>query len=56
VSIIHRAKYLEKKTKGIQNRVADAYEYIYDGEFDEAVNAINSAIKELYDLRKNIQP
>lgn len=56
MSISHRRRYLSNKIAGIQNRVADAYEQVDDGEFKEAVNTINSAIKELYDLRKNINP
>jgi len=56
LNLNHREKYLERKSKAIHNRVSDLFEHISDGEFEEAHNLINSTIKQLYDLRKNMEP
>lgn len=56
MTFISRERYLNAVFNRLHDRVSELYEDIHDGDFESARNNINSAIADLKELKKNIEP
>lgn len=51
-----RQKYLISTFNRMHEKLDNAYEYVFDGEFEKCKNTVNSLIYDLKQLKKSMQP
>lgn len=56
MSILQREKYLTSVFNRMHDKLNNAYEDIYDGEFEDCKEGINSLIYDLRQLKKTMEP
>ena len=56
MSISQRQKYLDGVFNRMHDKLNDAYEEIYEGEFEACKETINSLIYDLRQLKKAMEP
>jgi ribosomal protein S17E len=56
MALSSRQKYLSTTFDRMHEKLNDAYEHVFDGEFEECKNTVNSLIYDLRQLKKSMQP
>jgi len=51
-----RQKYLTSTFDRMHDKLNDAFEYIFDGDFEDCKNTVNSLIYDLRQLKKSMEP
>lgn len=56
MDITPRQRYLNKAFDRMHDKLNDAFEHVFDGEFEECKNTVNSLIYDLRQLKKSMEP
>jgi ribosomal protein S17E len=56
MALSSRQAYLEKTFNRMHDKLNDAYEHVFDGEFEDGKNTINSLIYDLRQMKKSMEP
>jgi ribosomal protein S17E len=56
MALYSRQKYLNDTFDKMHNKLNNAYEHVFDGEFEQCKNTVNSLIYDLRQLKKSMKP